>query len=108
MPLRPPRSHAAVEMDGAFSVLVIAEGLDRQRQQGGSFFGEHGRDLPLGGAMDARVGPVRFPILQVGLRLLRAFEAQALQRGLLARFLGCRTLLAGTFNRNISRVSEYH
>ena len=33
--------------------------------------------------MDARVGPVGFPIVQVGLRLLRAFETHALQRCLL-------------------------
>ena len=33
--------------------------------------------------MDARIGPVGFPIVEVGLRLLQAFETQALQRGLL-------------------------
>ena len=75
--------HAAVQVYRAFPVLVIAEGLDGQRQQGRPLFGEHGRDLPFGGAMDARVGPVRFPMVQVGLRLLQAFEAHALQRGLL-------------------------
>src|SRR5580700_6347481 len=74
---------AAVQVYGAFPELVIAEGLDGQRQQGRPLFGEHGRDLPLSGAMDARVGPVGFPIVQVGLRLLQAFETQALERGLL-------------------------
>src|ERR1039457_1796229 len=72
--------HAAVEVHRAFTVLVIAEGLDGQRQQGLALFGEHGRDLPRGGAMDARVGPACFPMIQVGLRLLGAFETHALQR----------------------------
>ena len=75
--------HAAVQVHRAFAVLVIAEGLDGQRQQGRPLFGEHGGDLPLGGAVDARVGPARFPVIQVGLRLLKAFEAHALQRRLL-------------------------
>src|SRR5450756_2078831 len=75
--------HAAVQVHRAFAVLVIAEGLDGQRQQDRPLFGEHNRNLPLCGAMDARVGPARFPMAQVGLRLLRAFESHALQRGLL-------------------------
>ena len=49
--------HAAIQMHRALAVLVIAERLERQRQQGGLLFGKHGRDLPLGGAVDARVGP---------------------------------------------------
>ena len=75
--------HAAIQVHGALTVLVIAEGLDWQRKQGRPLFGEHGRDLSLGGAMDARVGPACFPVVQIGLRLLRAFEAHALQRRLL-------------------------
>src|ERR1035437_5762996 len=74
---------AAIQVHRAFTVLVIAEGLDGQWQQGRPLFGEHGSDLPLGGAMDARVGPARFPMVQVGLRLFRSFEANALQRCLL-------------------------
>src|ERR1019366_9429016 len=42
---------AAVQVHRAFAVLVIAEGLDGQRQQGRSLFGEYHHDLPLGGAM---------------------------------------------------------
>src|SRR5438105_7997728 len=75
--------HTAVQVHGAFAVLVIAEGLDGQWQQGRPFFVEHGRDLALGGAMDACVAPGGFPMVQVGLRLLWAFEAHALQRCLL-------------------------
>ena len=33
--------------------------------------------------MDARVGPVRLPAIQIGLRLLERLEAQPLQRRLL-------------------------
>src|SRR5271165_435080 len=75
--------HTAIQVHRALTVLVVAEGFDGQRQQGRPLLGEHGRDLPLGGAMDARVGPARFPVIQGGLRLLGAFEAHALQRGLL-------------------------
>ena len=76
--------HAAVQMHRALAVLVVAEGLDRQRQQSRLLLGEHDRDLPLGGAVDARVGPALFPVIQVGLGFLQAFEAQPFQR----RFLG--------------------
>ena len=72
--------HAAIQVHGAFTELVITEGLDGQRQQGWPLFGEHGRDLPLGGAVDARVGPARFPMVQIRLRFLRAFETHAFQR----------------------------
>ena len=75
--------HAAVQVHRAFAVLVIAERLDGQRQQGRPLFGEHGRHLPLGGAVDARVGPALFPMIQIGLRFLQAFETHALQRRLL-------------------------
>jgi hypothetical protein len=65
---------------GALAVLVVAERLDRQRQQSRPPFGEHNGDLPLGGAVDARVGPARFPVVQVGLGFLEAFEAESFQR----------------------------
>ena len=70
-------------MHRALAVLVVAERLHRQRQQRRPLFGEHGGDLPLGGAVDARVGPARFPVVQVGLGFLQAFEAQPFQRRLL-------------------------
>src|SRR5690349_20482666 len=75
--------HAAVQMHGAFAELVITEGLDWQRQQGRPLFSEHGCDLTLGGAVDARVGPARLPMIQIRLRLLHAFETHALQWRLL-------------------------
>ncbi len=46
-------------------------------------FGEHGGHLAFGGAVDARVGPVLFPVIEVGLRFFQAFEAQSFQRRLL-------------------------
>ena len=48
-----------------------------------SDLGEHGRDLPLGGAVDARVGPTFFPVIQVALGFRQAFKAHAFERRLL-------------------------
>jgi len=39
--------------------------------------------LAFGGAVDARVGPVDFPAVQVGLRLFQAFKALPLERRVL-------------------------
>ncbi len=78
-----PDLDAAVEVHGARGVPVVAEGFDRQRLQRRTLFGKHLRDLPLGRAVDARVGPVAFPAIQVRLRLLQRLEAQPLQRRLL-------------------------
>jgi hypothetical protein len=64
----------------ALAVLVIAERLQGQREQGRFFFGKHGRHLPFGRAVDARVRPACFPAIQVGLPFLQAFEAQSFQR----------------------------
>src|SRR5437762_11992782 len=55
--------HAAIQMDRAFAVLVIAKGLKRQGQQRWSFFGEHGRDLSFGGAVNAGVRPALLPLI---------------------------------------------
>src|SRR5580658_3908702 len=78
--------HAAVQMDRAFAVLVIAKRLDRQREQSGAFFGEHRRDLPLGSAMNAGIGPALLPAVEVSLRLVQTLEAEAFQ----GRLLGMR------------------
>jgi len=71
---------AAVEMHDALAVLVIAKRFERQRQQRGLLFGEHGGHLPLGGAVDARVGPALFPVIEVGLGFVQSLEAQTFQR----------------------------
>ena len=63
--------HAAIQVYRAFPILVIAEGLQRQRQQRGLLFGEHSRHLPFGSAVNARVGPVFLPVIQVPVRQSR-------------------------------------
>ncbi len=73
----------AIDMNRPLSILVIPERLQRQRLQEGLLFAEHGRHLPLGAAMDPRVGPVLFPVVQIHLRFFHALEALALQRRLL-------------------------
>ena len=70
-------------MHHPFAVLVIAERFHRQREQGWFFFREHGRHLPFRGAVDARIGPVRFPAIQIGLRLFQTLEALSFQRSFL-------------------------
>jgi hypothetical protein len=72
----------AVQMHRALAVLVVAEGLDGQRPQMRQLLGKHRRDLALGRAVDARVGPARLPAIQVRLRLVDGLEAQAAQRRL--------------------------
>src|SRR5271165_3731920 len=71
---------AAVQMHDAFAVLVIAERLQWKRKQRGFLFGKHGSHLPLGGAVDAGVGPALFPVIEVGLGFFQTLEAQAFQR----------------------------
>jgi hypothetical protein len=68
----------AIQMHHPFAVLVIAERFYRQREQGWFFFCEHGGHLPFGGAVNARIGPVRFPAIQIGLPFLQALEAFSL------------------------------
>jgi hypothetical protein len=55
-----------------------------RRSEGRLFFGEHGRHLAFGGAVNARVRPALLPVVQVGLGFLQTFEALSLQ----GRFLG--------------------
>ena len=74
---------AAIQVHGALAVLVIAERFDRQRKQRWTLFSEHRCDLPLGSSMNARVGPVRFPAIQIDLRIFQALEAQPFERRLL-------------------------
>ena len=71
--------HAAIQIDLALAILVVAERFDRQREQGGFFFGEHGRHLPFGSAVNAGVGPAFLPVIQVGLSFVQTFEALSLE-----------------------------
>jgi len=70
---------AAVQVHGALAVLVVAEWFQRQRLQGGLLFGKHGRYLPLGRAVNPRVGPALLPVIQISLCLLQAFETLSLE-----------------------------
>ena len=75
--------HAAVQMNRSVAVLVVAEWLERKRLQGSFLFGEHGRDLTLRSAVNPRVGPALFPMVQIGLRFDQAFKALPFERRLL-------------------------
>src|ERR1019366_7507678 len=72
--------YAAIQMDTALAVLVVAKGHDGQPQQGWPLLGEHDRDLPLGGAVNACIGPTFFPAIEIGLSLFDGFEAEPFQR----------------------------
>jgi hypothetical protein len=74
---------ATIDMHRALAILVVAERLQRQRLQEGLLFGEHRRYLPLGPAVDARVGPALFPVVEIGLCFFQALELLASQRGFL-------------------------
>src|SRR2546425_723125 len=71
---------AAVEVHGAGAEGVVAEGRRRERAKMRTLLGKHRGDLALGRAVDARVGPAGIPVIEVGLGVLQALEAQALER----------------------------
>ena len=73
--------HAAIQMHRALAVLVVAERLHGQRLQRRPLFGEHGGDLPLGGAVDARVGPARLPSGPGRSELPPGFRSEVLSEG---------------------------
>lgn len=73
----------AFEMDAADAEAVVAKRLDRQRLQGWALLGKHRGDLAFRRAVDARIGPLRVPAIQIGLGLVQGFEALAVQRCLL-------------------------
>src|SRR4249920_167920 len=75
--------HTAIQMDRTGAVLVIAKRLDGQRLQSRTLFGEHSRNLPLSCAVNARIGPALFPVIQVSLCLLKTLKTLPLQRGIL-------------------------
>ncbi len=68
---------ATVQMHSALSVLVVVEGFEWRGQQGRFFFGEDGCDLSFRRALDPRVRPALFPVIQVSLGLFQAFKAQS-------------------------------
>lgn len=70
-------------MHRAIAEAVVPKRLDGQWPQGGAFFGKHRGHLPLRRAVNARVGPVLLPPIQIRLRRLDRLEAQPLQRCLL-------------------------
>src|SRR5579885_1884217 len=74
---------AAIQVHGSLAVLVIAERFYRQRKQCGPLFGEHRRDLPLGGSMNAGVGPALLPAVQISLCVFQALEALSFEWSLL-------------------------
>ena len=74
---------AAVEVYSAFAELVKAEGFRRQCEQRGLLLGEHDAHLAPGGAMNACVGPVLLPAVEVGLGFFEALKTQALERRVL-------------------------
>ena len=49
---------AAIEIHPPLAKLIMPEGFQRQRGQGGLLFSEHRSYLPLHCAVNARVGPV--------------------------------------------------
>ena len=67
-------------MHDALTVLVVTERFERQRLQEGLLFGEHRYDLAFGRAVDARVGPALFPVIEMSLGFFQSLEAQAFQR----------------------------
>ena len=74
---------AAIEMHRALAESVIAKRFDRQRTQCRSLVGKHRGDLALRRAVDAGIGPMDLPAIQVRLRGLQRLEAQPLERRLL-------------------------
>src|SRR6185312_8207308 len=74
---------AAIEMHGAHPVAVITKRLDWQRLERRPLLGKHDGDLPLRRAVDARIGPVGLPAIEVGLCLIERLEAEAAERRLL-------------------------
>src|SRR2546428_211562 len=72
----------AVEMDRPRAELVVAKRLDGQRSERRPFLGEHRRDLALGRAVDAGVGPAGVPAIEGGLGRVEILEAHPFEGGL--------------------------
>ena len=76
--------HTAVQMNRSFPVLVVAEWLNRKPLQRRLFFGKHGCDLTLGGAMNPRVRPAFFSLIEVRLRFGQVLKTLTFERCLLS------------------------
>ena len=68
-------------MDGADAEAAIAKRLERRRAERGLLLGKHRDHLAFRHAVDARVRPVRFPSIEVSLRLVQRFKAEHAERG---------------------------
>jgi hypothetical protein len=69
--------HAPIQMHRPDAEAVIAKWLERQRAERRLLLDKDRSDLALRRAVDARIGPVRFPAIEVRLRLVERFEAQS-------------------------------
>src|SRR3989442_15974286 len=67
----------AVERDRAVAEAVVAKRFDRERAERRPFLGKHHGDLALRRAVDAGIGPVRLPAVQIRLRRFDRLETQA-------------------------------
>src|SRR5215216_4521627 len=63
----------------ALPVFIKAEGLEWEWQQVWSFFGKHRRHLSFGGAVNAGVGLVCLPTIEISLRGCQTLEALAFE-----------------------------
>jgi hypothetical protein len=75
--------HAPIQMHRPHTEAVIAKRLEGQRAERGLLFGKHHGDLAFRRAVDARVGPVRFPAIEIRLRRVERFETRASIREIL-------------------------
>jgi len=70
---RPRHSHRGAPAD---TEAVIAKRFERERAERRLLLSKHRGDLALRGAMNARVGPVGFPAIEIRLRLIERLEAE--------------------------------
>jgi len=73
---------ATVQIHAPLAMLVIAKRFEGKGQQERFFFGKHGGDLSLRGAMNAGVSTACLPTIQIGLGFLQALKAFSLERSL--------------------------
>ena len=69
--------HAAIEVHGADAEAVVPKRLERERAERRLLLGKHRGDLAFRRAVDARVGPVRFPAIEIALAPPRATRSGA-------------------------------